>query len=90
MFHSLAHNCSYLWFVSTKGTEIILLEGALLVFPGEVWMAEVDAGGNRPEQKFKHFNLFFDPGHTMFMLLDVTHLAEILQGYYIGWGQMFQ
>lgn len=34
--------------VSTKGTEIILLEGALLVFPTEVRVAEVDACGNRP------------------------------------------
>ena len=39
-------------FVSAEGTEIVLLERALLVLPTEVWVAEVDAGGNRPEQNF--------------------------------------
>ena len=41
--------------VSTKGTEIILLEGALLVFPTEVRVAEVDASGNRPEESIKFY-----------------------------------
>ena len=41
--------------VSTKGTEIILLEGALLVFPTEVRVAEVDACGNRPEESIKFY-----------------------------------
>ena len=41
--------------VSTKGTEIILLEGALLVFPTEVRVAEVDACGNRPEESIEFY-----------------------------------
>ena len=62
VFHFLAHYCYSSYNsslrVSTKGTEIILFEGALLVLPTEVWVAEVNTGGNWPEQKFKLFNLF--------------------------------
>ena len=32
----------------SKGTEIILLEGALLVLPAEVWVAEVHTGRHGP------------------------------------------
>ena len=37
--------------VSSELTDIVLFEGAHLIFPREIWVTEVNTRGSRPENK---------------------------------------
>ena len=48
--------CHFITAILSVLAEIVLLEAALLVFPTEVWMAEVHAGRDGPAMQGRPFN----------------------------------